>query len=94
MEEAQNIRVKNLSKVLGIDLVLLDEMMGLSLNDSNINEYNRLNKLADTIDIGKAKAYFEAIEGRSIIVPEVYQKSTKLIRDFILNDGFDIKMPK
>ena len=47
-----------------------------------------------TVDKAKAKAYFEAIEGTKLIPPKVPVKYDKLLREFIVSGGFDLKKPK
>lgn len=46
-----------------------------------------------TINKTKAKEYFEKIEGIKLIPPKVNVKVDNLLRDFILSNGFEIKMP-
>ena len=40
-----------------------------------------------------AKEYFEKVEGTKIIPPKVNVKVDKLLRDFIINGGYEIQMP-
>ena len=54
----------------------------------------RFDELKATVDKAKAKAYFEAIEGTKLIPPKVPVKYDKLLREFIVSGGFDLKMPK
>ena len=65
--------------------------MSLQLNSSNINEFGRYDDLKKTVDKAKAKAYFEKVEGTRIIPPKVNVKVDNLLRDFILNGGFEIE---
>ena len=67
--------------------------MRLRLSANNLNEFGRYDEVKRTVDKAKAKAYFEAIEGTKIIPPKVSVKVDKLLRDFILNGGFEIQMP-
>ena len=46
-----------------------------------------------TVDKAKAKEYFEKVEGTKIIRPKVNVKVDKLLRDFIINGGYEIQMP-
>ena len=46
-----------------------------------------------TVDKAVAKNYFEKIEGTKIIPPKVNVKVDKLLRDFIINGGYEIPMP-
>lgn len=82
------------SQALGLDEEKLREMMSLFITEDNINEFGRFDALKATIDKSKAKAYFEAISGRKIPLPIVNMRADKLLRDFILEGGFDIEIPR
>lgn len=92
--QAKNDQIHHMAKILGIDEVKLRNMMSMRVTDMNINEFGRFDSLKATMDKKKAKAYFEAIEGQSIIPPKVPMKVDKLLRDFILSGGFDVEIPK
>ena len=76
---------------LGLDEAKLRNIMSLQLNSSNINEFGRYDDLKKTVDKAKAKAYFEKVEGTKIIPPKVNVKVDNLLREFILNGGFEIE---
>ncbi len=65
----------------------------MRITDANINEFGRFDALKATADKKKAKAYFEAVEGGNIIPPKIPVKIDKLLRDFILQGGFEIDLP-
>lgn len=65
-------------------------MMELSLTETNINEFGRLDDLKATIDKAKAKKYFEVTEGTPVSPPKANIKMDKLLRSFILTGGFEI----
>lgn len=65
-------------------------MMGLKLTASNINEFGRFDELKKTIDKTKAKEYLERKEGVKLIPLKVNIKMDKLLREFILNGGFEL----
>lgn len=79
---------------MGLDEDKLRAIMEIHATDANINEFGRFDALKATADKKKAKAYFESIEGVSIIPPKVPMKIDKLLRDFILRGGFDITLPE
>ena len=83
-----------LADALGIDEALLRDMMAMHITEDNINEYGRLDKLKETVDITKAQGYFEAKEGKKLAIPRVKMKVDKLLREFIIQGGFEIEMPK
>lgn len=91
---AKNDQVHCLATYLGIDESKLRGMMSLNLTEKNLNEFGRYEELKQTVDKKKAKAYFERIEGQSIIPPKVMNKVDSLLREFILNGGIDLEVPK
>jgi len=93
MENAKNDQIHRLAILLGLDESMLRAMMSLHITEDNINEYGRYEALKDTMDISKAKAYFEEKEGHAIIPPMVHPKADKLLRSFILGGGFDVNLP-
>jgi len=90
MSSAKNDQIHKLSSALGLDEQMLRDMMAIRIDEANINEYGRLDSLKDTVNIDKAKAYFEAVEGKKIPVPKVNIKVDNLLREFILSGGIDI----
>ncbi len=93
MSRAKDDQVHRIAEVLGLDEEKLRAMMALHITETNINEFGRFDALKATADRQKAKAYFEALEGASIIPPKVPMKIDNLLRDFILRGGFDIDIP-
>ena len=92
MVKAKSDQIYKLASVLGLNEDMLRKMMSLNITESNINEFGRLDALKATADKNKAKIYFEKLEGKTIIPPLVPMKIDKLLRDFILKGGFDLKM--
>ena len=90
---AKNDQLHRLATVLGLDEQKLRALMALQITEGNINEFGRFDALKATVDKQKAKAYFENIEGTSIIPPKIPIKIDKLLREFILSGGFEINMP-
>lgn len=88
--KAKNDQIHRFASAIGIDEDMLREMMSLNLNEANIDEFGRLDKLKATLDRSKAKSYFEQKEGIAVSSPKANIKADKLIRDFILKGGFEI----
>lgn len=86
-------QIHRFASALGLDEEKLRNLMGLNLNENNINEFGRLDELKKTLDKAKAKEYFEALENTKLITPKVNMKADQLIRKFILSGGFDIIEP-
>lgn len=87
----KNDQINRFARVFDLDESKLREMMNLNLTESNINEFGRFNALKKTVNEEKAKAYFEA-KGQTTLTPrKVNEKTDKLLREFILSGGFDVK---
>lgn len=91
LSKAKNDQIHRVAVALGLDEAKLRNIMSLQLNSSNINEFGRYDDLKKTVDKAKAKAYFEKVEGTIIIPPKVNVKVDNLLREFILNGGFEIE---
>lgn len=93
MSTAKDDQIHRLAVLLGLDEGKLRAMMEVRITDANINEFGRFDALKATADKKKAKEYFEAVEGGSIIPPKIPVKIDKLLREFILRGGFDVDLP-
>lgn len=93
ISKAKEDQIHHLSSALGLDEYQLRGMMSLHVTEANINEFGRFDALKATVDKKKAREYFEWLEGTKIIPPKVPVKTDKLLRDFILSGGFEIRMP-
>lgn len=93
LSKARNDQIHRISVAIGVDENMLRNVMGLKLNENNLNEFGRYDELKKTADKAKAKEYFEKVEGTKIIPPKVNVKVDKLLRDFIINGGYEIQMP-
>lgn len=87
---AKKDQVHKLANALGINIPKLENLMNVGITEVNINEYGRFDDLKKTVDRGKAKAYFETVEGMSIPEFRLSIKIEKLLKDFIISGGFDI----
>lgn len=87
---AKNDQIHHFAEIIGIDETKLKDMMYLKLTEANINEFGRLDELKNTVDKAKAKVYFENKEGLKLNPSKVNIRIDKLIREFILKDGFKI----
>ena len=78
---------------LGLNEMMLRDMMAQHITEDNINEFGRFDALKATVDKERAKAYFEAITGQKLPIPKVNVRVDKLLRDFIIQGGFEIEIP-
>lgn len=97
MEAAKNDQIHKVAIAIGVDEVMLRDMMALNLNEKNINEFGRFDALKATVDIARAKDYFERISAYveqlvnvKLPIPKVKIRVDKLLRDFIIFGGTDI----
>ncbi|MDI3245007.1 type I restriction endonuclease subunit R, EcoR124 family [Pseudoalteromonas agarivorans] len=82
----ENRKINELVDDLGVDKSLLIELMSSVINEKNINQFGRFDNLKATVDINKAKAYFESEEGRTIPPFKLRIKVDKHLQGFILED--------
>lgn len=86
----KNAQIVALVKATGVDEEQLREMMSRRVTENNINEYGRFDALIKTINYEAATAYFTEKEGKSLLPFEVSMLLDKLLRDFILQGGFEL----
>lgn len=75
MARADSDRIHRFSETFGLDEEKLRGLKEMTLTEGNINEYGRFDALKETVDKGKAKAYFEKHEGRRLPPPKVTIKN-------------------
>ena len=63
---AKDDQLDSVARALGIDRGLLAELMSTAITDVNINEYGRFDRLCDSADRARAKAFFEAKDGAAL----------------------------
>lgn len=88
----KNDEIKDLCKILGYDESSLRNLMSQVITEKNIDDFGRFEKLSKTINMEKAKQYFDRIENKNLQPFEVYIKGQQLLRRFILENGFDINI--
>lgn len=81
---AHNNQIKQISVGLGIDESKLRELLNLNLNETNIDAYGRYNDLLESLDINKAKEYFESNHNTTYTLRQVKILSDKLLRKYII----------
>jgi type I restriction enzyme R subunit len=89
--ESTRKRIAAIVSCLGVDQAKLIALMNMSVTEANLNEYGRFDDLRETVDQQKAKAYFEGLEGKSLPMFRVNIKAAKLLNNFLLQGGIDLK---
>ena len=95
VSRAKDNQIHRLASVaLGLDELMLRNLMAQHVTEDNINEFGRFDALKSTVDKERAKAYFEALTGEKLPIPKVNIRVDNLLRDFILKGGYDIELPE
>lgn len=81
---AKNKEVAAIVSALGVDASKLIALMNTHLTEANLNDYGRFDDLRGTVDQEKAKAFFDAIEGKPLPIFKLKIKAAKLLSDFLL----------
>jgi len=90
IEKAKKDQIHIFAETFGLDEEKLREMMLLRLTSTNLNEFGRFDDLKNTADKEKAKTYFDRTEGIAISMSKANIKLDKILREFLLKDGFDL----
>ena len=64
MRRAKDDQIFRFAEQFGLDDTLLREMMSLHLNEENINEFGRFDKLKASANMDKVKEYFDYFKTR------------------------------
>ena len=91
MTKAKDDQIHRVAETFGVDECKLREMVSMQLNEINLNEYGRFDALKQSVDKERAKQYFDSIDRADYSKLIVNQKTSKLLREFILRGGFDIE---
>lgn len=92
--KAKDDQIHRLAVALGLNEIMLRDMMAQHVTEYNINEFGRFDALKATVDKEYARIYFESIAGNNLPLPKINVKLDKLLRDFIIHGGFDIEIAK
>jgi type I restriction enzyme R subunit len=82
---AENDIIRKISDAIGVDENKLRNLLNSNVDETNINEFGRFDDLVNTVNIEKAKKYFENIGNREIPIFEVNMKVNKLLRKFVID---------
>ena len=88
-DNAEHAQINAIVNALGLDKTLLINLLKDSVNEKTINSFGRFDALKETVDKAKAKAYFEAQEGKSIPIFGVSIKIDQWLKAFIIKGGID-----
>lgn len=88
---AKDAQVRNLTNALGLDFAKLVSLMNLGVVEANLNEFGRFDDLKKTVDLEKARQYFESIEMTNIPAFRLSVRIHNLLKRFVLSGGFDLE---
>lgn len=90
-QRSKNQQLARVVEELGVDEGKLVSLMAAKVTPANINEFDRFDDILQTLDIAKARSFFERKEGATVPVFKVRARADALLREFILEGGFDIE---
>ena len=93
IERAKNQQNKKISTYLGVDEVLLTNLMDAHVTKDNLNEYGRFDALKATVVREKAQEYFTKVDKKKLPPFRVNNRVDELLTKFVLEGGFDIQDP-
>mgnify|MGYP000448534255 FL=1 len=83
-------QINDIIEALGVDEGKLRHLMSLKPTLETINEYGRFEELKVTMDDEKVKNYYDNLTEKSNPLFMCKIKAYKLLRNFIVQDGFNI----
>ena len=89
--QAKNNQIGRCSSIFNLNEDKLRDLLFRNVSMDSINEFGRFDELLRTVDIKKAREYFEKIEQKKLSIPQVHIKIDKFLRHFIFEGGFEIK---
>lgn len=63
---------------------------GARVDEANVNEFGRFDVLRASVDVQRAKTFFEQRDHMVLPMRKVRMRATRTLRRFILAGGFDI----
>ena len=81
---AENAQLNAVVNALGLDKNLLVALLGDNVNQQNINNFGRFDALKATVDIAKARAYFEKLDAVAIAPFKLNMRIDKFLKQFVL----------
>lgn len=91
--KAKNDQISKCAILFSLDESKLRQFLSIKVTMDSINEFGRFDDLKNTVDIVKARQYFEAKEKNKLTIPKVHMRVDEFLRKFIYEGGFEIKLP-
>ena len=87
---AKNDQISKCAALLGLDETKLRYLLSIKVTATSINEFGRFDDLKNSVDIVKARQYFETKDNNKLSIPKVHIKLDGLLRRFIYEGGFEL----
>ena len=91
MARAKNDQIHRFATALGVDEEALRSFMQQHVTAANINDFRKFDQLKATVNMGKAKEFFEQHEGAPIKRFKIPMMVHNILLRFILGGGFDVE---
>lgn len=89
-QKAENNQIGKLCDTFGIDKQKLKKIMNLQQDNDKITDVGGFEEIKNSIDIEKAKNYFEKLTGKEYDIFDVNIDAYDLLFKFIISGGFEI----
>jgi len=89
-QKAENDQIGKLCDTFGLDKQKLKKIMNLQQDNDKITDVGGFEKIKNSIDIEKAKNYFEKLTGKEYDIFDVNIDAYDLLFKFIISGGFEI----
>lgn len=84
---AQNQEIDDFANRFGLDKKLLYAFLSSSVNEQNLNEYGRFDRLKESADAEKIRAYFDQSSGESLDPFKVKMRFVTLLKEFVVENS-------
>ena len=92
--KAKNDQITKCAIIFGLNETYLRQFISRKVTYNTINEFGRFDELKQTVDISKAREYFEWKDSVKPSIPKTHIKVDRFLRRFILEGGFEIELPE
>ena len=86
----ENDQIRKISNLFDLNEEKLRKIINSDVNEMNLNEFARFDDLIKTKNLDKFKKYYKEIYDKDLSTFEANIEFENLIREFILNGGFEI----
>ncbi|MFR5875488.1 MAG: type I restriction endonuclease subunit R, EcoR124 family [Eubacterium sp.] len=90
MIKANNDTICKVASSIGVDERMLREFKALKVTETDIDKYGRFDKLKDTIDIDKAKNFFESKTNTELKKRQIIILVDEFLRNYLIHNIADI----